>query len=132
MDDDMGADMDADMDDDMGADMDDDMDDDIVTTMGGNKGGSKSSSMNTDIDEDDMDDDKDMEEGFQGSQHIECQTLRKMLLALLITFLGYMLILGFTNNLIPITTYAPEFKQFKHLIYGGFFFIIVYICLEVF
>ena len=55
-----------------------------------------------------------------------------MLLSLLITFLGYMLILGFTNNLIPITTYAPELKQFKHLIYGGFFFIIVYICLEVF
>ena len=119
--------------------MNDDMGNDMVTSVGGNKGGSKNSSMDDDMDDDmtddmadDMADDEDVEEGFQGSQQIECQTLRKMLIALLITFIGYMLILGFTNNLIPITTYAPELKQFKHLIYGGFFFLIVYICLEIF
>ena len=79
-----------------------------------------------------MDNDEDSEEGFQGSQYIESQTLRKMLLALLITFLGYMVILSFTNNLIPISTYAPHLKPFKHFIYGGLFFLIVYLCLEVF
>ena len=80
----------------------------------------------------DMENDEDIEEGFQGSQYIECQTLRKMLIALLITFLGYMVILSFTNNLIPISTYAPHLKPFKHFIYGGLFFLIVYLCLEVF
>jgi hypothetical protein len=77
-------------------------------------------------------DGEDSDEGFQGSQQIESQTLRKMLLSLLITFLGYMLILSFTNNLIPISTYAPHLKPFKHFIYGGLFFLIVYLCLEVF
>ena len=80
----------------------------------------------------DMDNDEDIEEGFQGSQYIESQTLRKMLIALLITFLGYMVILSFTNNLIPISTYAPHLKPFKHFIYGGLFFLIIYLCLEVF
>ena len=125
----------------------------MVTNMGGNKGGMKSNNMNNDMDIDDdmndnmnmdndmnndmdndmdMDNDEDIEEGFQGSQHIECQTLRKMLIALLITFLGYMVILSFTNNLIPISSYAPHLKPFKHFIYGGLFFLIIYLCLEVF
>jgi DNA mismatch repair ATPase MutL len=85
--------------------------------------------------ESELSDDEDSEdnmEGFQGSQQIEGNALKKMLLALLITFLGYMLILSAMNNLIPITTYAPHLKQFKHFIYGGLFFIIVYLCLEVF
>ena len=79
-----------------------------------------------------LSDDEDDFEGFQGSQQIEGNTLKKMLLALLITFLGYMLILSAMNNLIPIATYAPHLKQFKHFIYGGLFFLIVYLCLEVF
>jgi hypothetical protein len=118
-----------DMEDDMDdmPDETDDMDDMPVNTM--------SNTMPTNTMTDDMADDmdgEDSDEGFQGSQQIESQTLRKMLLALLITFLGYMLILGFTNNLIPITTYAPHLKPFKHFIYGGLFFLIVYLCLEVF
>jgi hypothetical protein len=142
---DMSDDMADDMDNDMANDMADDMADDMAEedmdknmyneSMNKNKN-MNNQSMNKNMDEEDMDDetmdDEDIEEGFRGSQNIEHQTLRKMLLALLITFLGYMLILGFTNNLIPITTYAPELKQFKHLIYGGFFFLIVYICLEIF
>ena len=126
---------DIDMADDMADDMaEEDMDKNMYNeSMNKNM---NNQSMNKNMDEEDMDDedmdDEDIEEGFRGSQNIEHQTLRQMLLALLITFLGYMLILGFTNNLIPITTYAPELKQFKHLIYGGFFFLIVYICLEIF
>ena len=80
----------------------------------------------------DDDDDSDVEEGFRGSQVIECNQIKKMLLALLITFLGYILLLSSINNLIPINTYAPHLKQFKNFIYGALFFIIVYICLEVF
>jgi hypothetical protein len=78
------------------------------------------------------DEEENFQEGFQGSQQIEGVTLKKMLLALLITFIGYMLIISATNNIIPIATYAPHLKQFKHFIYGSLFFVIVYLCLEVF
>ena len=94
--------------------------------------GMKSSHKDNEDDEDDEDDEDHADEGFQGSQQIEGKTLQKMLLALLITFLGYMLILSAMNNLIPIAKYAPHLKQFKHFIYGGLFFLIVYLCLEVF
>jgi hypothetical protein len=89
-------------------------------------------SYNSKKNDDSDDDESDVEEGFRGSQVIESDQIKKILLALLITFLGYMLILSSINNLIPINTYAPHLKQFKHFIYGGLFFIIIYICLEVF
>ena len=85
-----------------------------------------------DEDFEDVEDVEDIEEGFNGSQTIEFHFFKKLLLALLITFIGYMIILSSNNNLIPITSYAPHLKQFKHLIYGSLFFIITYICLEVF
>jgi hypothetical protein len=71
-------------------------------------------------------------EGFQGSQYIDSIALKKILLALLITFIGYIVIISSMNNLLPITTYAPHLKQFKHLVYAGIYFLIVYLCLEVF
>ena len=74
----------------------------------------------------------DLEEGFRGSEFIEHNFFKQILLALLITFMGYILILSSINNLIPISTYAPHLKQFKHLIYGFIFFLITYMCLEVF
>ena len=82
--------------------------------------------------EEEEDEEENFQEGFQGSQQIEGVTLKKILLALLITFIGYMLIISATNNIIPIATYAPHLKQFKHFIYGSLFFVIVYLCLEVF
>ena len=100
---------------------------------------------NTDIDEvmrsinrdengesDENDESDTYEEGFRGSEYIEHTFFKKILLSLLITFMGYILILSSINNLIPISTYAPHLKQFKHLIYGFVFFLITYLCLEVF
>jgi len=75
---------------------------------------------------------EEYEEGFKGSKYIEHKFFKKILLALLITFMGYILILSSINNLIPISTYTPHLKQFKHLIYGFVFFLITYLCLEVF
>ena len=75
---------------------------------------------------------EEYEEGFKGSKYIEHKFFKKILLSLLITFMGYILILSSVNNLIPISTYTPHLKQFKHLIYGFVFFLITYLCLEVF
>ena len=82
--------------------------------------------------EEESDESDKYEEGFRGSEYIEHKFFKKILLSLLITFMGYILILSCINNLIPISTYAPHLKQFKHLIYGFVFFLITYLCLEVF
>ena len=103
----------------------------------------KETFMNTDSEEDsDTESDteeqeedeevEEVEEGFRGSEYVEYNFFKKILLSLLITFIGYILILSSINNLIPISTYAPHLKQFKHLIYGFIFFIITYMCLEIF
>ena len=86
----------------------------------------------TDSDDEDEDDEDDEIEGFRGAEEQESIAVRKILLSLLITFLGYMVIISAMNNLIPIATYTPHLKQFKHLIYGCIFFLITYMCLEVF
>ena len=36
------------------------------------------------------------------------------------------------KNLLPINEYAPHLKKFKNLIYVGIFFLISYMCLEIF
>jgi len=80
----------------------------------------------------DEEEEEELEEGFKGSSFIEYNFLKNILLSLLITFIAYILILSAINNLIPITTYTPHLKQFKHLIYGFIFFAITFMCLEVF
>jgi len=71
-------------------------------------------------------------EGFQGSIEIESRNLKNILLALLLSFVGYLVVYASMNNYIPIAEISPQLKKFKHLIYGGVFFVIAYICLEVF
>jgi hypothetical protein len=71
-------------------------------------------------------------EGFQGSVEIESRNLKNVLLALLLSFIGYLVVYASMNNFIPITDISPQLKKFKNLVYGGLFFIIAYICLEVF
>ena len=87
-----------------------------------------------DNDDDDSDEDtnEDTIEGFNGSQIIEGRYLKNILLALLISFIGYIIVILATKNVIPIAEYAPHMKKFKNLIYMGIFFMITYICLEVF
>jgi hypothetical protein len=80
----------------------------------------------------DSDEDEDTIEGFNGSQIIEGRYLKNILLALLISFIGYIIVILATKNVIPIAEYAPHMKKFKNLIYIGIFFMITYICLEVF
>jgi hypothetical protein len=70
-------------------------------------------------------------EGFQGSVEIESRNLKNVLLALLLSFIGYLVVYASINNYIPINEISPQMKKFKNLIYGGVFFIIAYICLEV-
>jgi len=71
-------------------------------------------------------------EGFQGSIEIEGRNLKNVLLALLLSFIGYVIVYASMNNYIPIGDISPQLKKFKNLVYGGIFFIIAYICLEVF
>ena len=71
-------------------------------------------------------------EGFQGSVEIEGRNLKNVLLALLLSFIGYLVVYASMNNYIPINDISPQLKKFKNLVYGGIFFIIAYICLEVF
>jgi len=71
-------------------------------------------------------------EGFQGSVEIEGRNLKNVLLALLLSFIGYVIVYASMNNYIPIGDISPQLKKFKNLVYGGIFFIIAYICLEVF
>ena len=80
----------------------------------------------------DYEDNEDSIEGFRGSQIIEGRNLKNVLLALLISFIGYIVAMSSIKNYIPIVEYAPHMKKFKHLIYVGIFFMITYICLEVF
>lgn len=75
---------------------------------------------------------KESIEGFHGSVEIEGRTLKNVLLALLLSFIGYLVVYTSVNNFLPITEISPQLKKFKHLVYGGVFFILAYICLEVF
>ena len=88
---------------------------------------------NTDKD-DDKDDDKNniITEPFQGSTILEKQGLKRILLALLISFIAYLVVHMCMNNVIPINDISPQLKKFKNLIYGFLFFIITYLCLEIF
>ena len=79
-----------------------------------------------------FDEDPDTVEGFHGSQIIEGRNLKNILLALLISFTGYVVAMTCIKNYIPITEYAPHMKKFKNLIYIAIFYVIVYICLEAF
>lgn len=81
--------------------------------------------------EDDDDNGEDMIEGFQGSSVIESRNARNILLALLLTAIGYLVVHSSMKNLIPLDAISPQLKKFKNLIYCGLFFVIAYICLEV-
>ena len=86
----------------------------------------------TDLDDDEIDEGEKMIEGFQGSIKLESRFARNILLALLLTAIGYLVVHSSMNNLIPLGDISPQLKKFKNLIYGGLFFLIAYICLEVF
>lgn len=74
----------------------------------------------------------DFEEGFQGSSMLEAKNLKNILLALLLSFIGYLVVYAYKHDYIPIKDISPQLVKFKHLVYGGLFFIIAYICLEIF
>jgi hypothetical protein len=74
----------------------------------------------------------DFEEGFQGSSMLEAKNLKNLLLALLLSFIGYLVVYAYKHDYIPIKDISPQIVKFKHLVYGGLFFIIAYICLEIF
>jgi hypothetical protein len=74
----------------------------------------------------------DKMEGFRGSMEIESKQMRNLLLAVLLSCIGYLVIYSMGNNLLPINEISPQLNKFKRLIYAGFFFLITYICLEVF
>ena len=88
-------------------------------------------SEQADSDEDDSED-EDTIEGFHGSQIVESRDLKNILLALLISFFGYIVVISSIKNFLPINEYMPHMKKFKNLIYLGLFFIITFMCLEVF
>lgn len=71
-------------------------------------------------------------EHFRGSIELESKNLHNILLSLLITFIGYLVIHIYTKNYIAVETIAPDLKKMKHLIYGIIYFILIYICLEIF
>ena len=71
-------------------------------------------------------------EGFNGSQIIEGRNLKNILLALLISFFGYIVVISSIKNYLPINEYMPHMKKFKNLIYLGIFFLVTYMCLEAF
>jgi hypothetical protein len=74
----------------------------------------------------------DKVEGFRGSVEIESKEMRNILLALLLSCIGYLVVYSMGNNLLPLDEISPQLKKFKHLVYAGLFFLITYICLEVF
>ena len=74
----------------------------------------------------------DKVEGFRGSMEIESKQMRNILLALLLSCIGYLIVYSMGNNLLPLDDISPQLKKFKGLIYAGLFFLIAYICLEVF
>lgn len=71
-------------------------------------------------------------EAFQGSKIIEGGTMKNVLLALLITFLSYIVAFVAMRNLLPITEWFPQLRKFKNFIYWGLLFLVVYLCLEIF
>ena len=74
----------------------------------------------------------DKVEGFRGSIEIESKEMRNILLALLLSCIGYLVVYSMGNNLLPLDEISPQFKKFKRFVYVGLFFLITYICLEVF
>lgn len=74
----------------------------------------------------------DKVEGFRGSMQIESKQTRNILLALLLSCIGYLIVYSMGNNLLPLDEISPQLKKFKRLVYAGLFFLITYICLEVF
>jgi len=75
------------------------------------------------------------EEGFQGSQQLNLDTTKKLLLSLLITFFGYVvLIYGPKENIISMFIKPVFFKDIisKNLQYCAIFFLAVYLCITVF
>lgn len=74
----------------------------------------------------------DKVEGFRGSMEIESKEMRNILLALLLSCIGYLVVYSMGNNLLPLDEISPQLKKFKHFVYAGLFFLIAYICLEVF
>lgn len=75
---------------------------------------------------------KEQIDGFQGSLELEGRNLKNILLALLLSFVGYLVVYASVHNYIPINDISPQLKKFKNLVYGGIFFMLCYICLEVF
>ena len=63
---------------------------------------------------------------------MEAKNLKNLLLALLLSFIGYLVVYAYKHDYIPIKDISPQLVKFKHLVYGGLFFIIAYICLEIF
>ena len=79
--------------------------------------------------------DEEDEEGFQGSQQLNLDTTKKLLLSLLITFFGYVvLIYGPQENIISMFIKPVIFKNIisKNLQYCAIFFLAVYLCITVF
>lgn len=74
----------------------------------------------------------DKVEGFRGSMEIESKVMRNILLALLLSCIGYLVVYSMGTNLLPLDEISPQLKKFKRFIYAGAFFLITYICLEVF
>lgn len=74
----------------------------------------------------------DKVEGFRGSMQIESKQTRNILLALLLSCIGYLIVYSMGNNLLPLDEISPQLKKFKRLVYAGLFFLITFICLEVF
>lgn len=87
-------------------------------------------------DDEEIDNEEDegaeVEEGFAGSRIIEAKSMKNLLLAILISFIGYVIVMASNKNLLPIAEISPDLKKFKNLIYLAIFFIIVYLCLEIF
>jgi hypothetical protein len=71
-------------------------------------------------------------EGFRGSVEIKSRQMRNILLALLLSCIGYLVVYSMGTNLLQLDDISPQLRKFKKLIYAGLFFGIAYICLEVF
>ena len=81
---------------------------------------------------DEKEEEEEDEEGFQGSQQLNLDTTKKLLLSLLITFFGYVvLIYGPKENIISMFI-KPVFFISKNLQYCAIFFLAVYLCITVF
>ena len=87
---------------------------------------------NQESENDKEDEIEDVEEGFSGSRILEASSMKNILLAVLIAFIGYVIAMASMKNVLPIAEISPDLKRFKNLIYVGLFFLIVYLCLEIF